>query len=117
MRSTFTVIVVGTVLAACSTSKSDRATPDTVATTRPDSSSSRPLASPAGFSQPEAVRYDPDQDVYFVSNMKGAGSAKDDNGYISRIRASDPDSASVFSTPAASSPRSSVSARYETPNA
>lgn len=39
------------------------------------------------FVAPEAVRYDPDQDVYFVANW-GAGSpgARDDNGFISRMR-------------------------------
>jgi sugar lactone lactonase YvrE len=49
-----------------------------------------------GFRGPESVRYDPDQDVYFVSNMAGAGSVKDNNGFISRISASNPDSGSVL---------------------
>ena len=49
-----------------------------------------------GFQGPESVRYDPDQDVFFVSNMTGYGSAKDGNGYISRISAANPDSAEVF---------------------
>lgn len=39
-----------------------------------------------GFSGPEAVRYDPVQDIYFVANFNGAGSALDDNGFISRLR-------------------------------
>lgn len=34
---------------------------------------------------PICVLHDPDQDVYFVSNINGAGTAKDDNGYISRV--------------------------------
>jgi len=34
---------------------------------------------------PVCVPHDPDQDVYFVSNINGAGTAKDDNGYISRV--------------------------------
>jgi sugar lactone lactonase YvrE len=50
----------------------------------------------AGFDGPESVRYDPELDAFFVSNMKGAGSAKDDNGYISRISASNPDSGVVL---------------------
>ena len=41
------------------------------------------------FHGPESVRYDPDQDVYFVSNMLGYGSVKDGNGYIVRIAAGD----------------------------
>lgn len=39
----------------------------------------------AGFSFPESVRYDPEQDVYFVSNIQGFGSVKDGQGYISRV--------------------------------
>jgi sugar lactone lactonase YvrE len=40
-----------------------------------------------GFVAPEAVRYDPDQDVYFVGNWgPGPASATDNNGYISRMR-------------------------------
>jgi len=40
------------------------------------------------LNQPESVKYDADQDVYFVTNMNGFGSVKDNNGYISRVRAS-----------------------------
>jgi sugar lactone lactonase YvrE len=40
------------------------------------------------LSQPESVKYDADQDVYFITNMNGFGSVKDNNGYISRVRAS-----------------------------
>ena len=49
-----------------------------------------------GFQGPESAKYDAEQDVWFVSNMTGAGSVKDGNGYISRIDAAHPDSASVF---------------------
>ena len=45
-----------------------------------------PLATRDGFSGPEAVRYDADQDVYFVGNFNGSGSALDNNGFISRVR-------------------------------
>jgi hypothetical protein len=84
MRSSLTGIVTAAFLAACSTSKSDDATPDSLAKAQPDSA--RPIASPAGFSGPEAVRYDPDQDVYFVSNFgTGDPTAKDNNGFISRM--------------------------------
>lgn len=40
-----------------------------------------------GFSTPESVVYDPEQDVYFVSNINGLPGATDDNGYISRVDA------------------------------
>jgi sugar lactone lactonase YvrE len=49
-----------------------------------------------GFQGPESVRYDAEQDVFFVSNMTGAGSTKDGNGYITRVSASNPDSGVVF---------------------
>jgi hypothetical protein len=84
MRSSLTGIVAATFLAACSTSKPDAATPDTLAGTQSDSA--RLIASPGGFTGPEAVRYDPDQDVYFVNSWgKGDPGAKDNNGFISRM--------------------------------
>lgn len=39
----------------------------------------------SGFDGPEAVRYDPDQDVYFVSNFTGGGNDRDANGFISKV--------------------------------
>jgi hypothetical protein len=39
-----------------------------------------------GFSTPEAARYDGEQDVWFVSNIEGAPAARDNNGFISRVR-------------------------------
>jgi len=49
-----------------------------------------------GFQGPESVRYDPETDAFFVSNMTGYGSAQDRNGYIVRVSASTPDSAVVL---------------------
>ena len=40
-----------------------------------------------GFYGPESAKYDPEQDVWFVSNMLGYGSAHDGAGYIVRIPA------------------------------
>src|SRR3954464_7400223 len=40
-----------------------------------------------GFYGPEGVKYDAEQDVWFISNMLGYGSAKDGAGYIIRIPA------------------------------
>src|SRR6476660_1727346 len=54
------------------------------------------VASIAGFRSPESVRYDPDQDVWFVSNIAGFGSDKDGRGYIVRVAAAKLDSMSVF---------------------
>ena len=46
--------------------------------------------------EPESVKYDPDQDVYFITNMNGFGSVKDNNGYISRVSASNIDDIRTF---------------------
>lgn len=43
------------------------------------------VASVTGFAGPEAVRYDPEQDVFFVSNFNGGGNERDANGFISRV--------------------------------
>lgn len=86
MRSDFAILIGITVSAACSTSKSGDAKPgDSTGSATADSIA--PVAVGTGFVQPEAVRYDPDQDVYFVGNWgPGAPDAKDNNGYISRMR-------------------------------
>jgi sugar lactone lactonase YvrE len=39
----------------------------------------------AGFATPESMLHDPVGDVYLVSNINGAPSDQDDNGFISRI--------------------------------
>ena len=46
-----------------------------------------PIAVREGFTAPEAVRYDPDQDLYFVANWgTGPSNGRDNNGFISRMR-------------------------------
>lgn len=85
MRSDLASVAAVVVLFACSTSKSDDAPRDTLAGTT-QSDSAHLIASPGGFDAPEAVRYDPDQDVYFVNSWgKGDPGAKDNNGFISRL--------------------------------
>lgn len=72
------------VVAACST-KSDSAKNDSLASASA-ADSAKPIVIVSGFNQPEAVRYDPDQDIYFVGNWgDGKADAKDNNGYISRV--------------------------------
>lgn len=39
----------------------------------------------AGFQAPESARYDPDLDVWYVTNINGSPVDKDGNGYISRL--------------------------------
>jgi len=44
------------------------------------------VATVEGFLTPESVLYDSTQDIYFVSNINGSPTAKDGNGFISRLR-------------------------------
>src|SRR6266851_4924042 len=44
------------------------------------------LAVVEGFLTPESVLHDPVQDIYFVSNINGGPTTKDNNGFISRVR-------------------------------
>lgn len=86
MRSSVNIVLAGVILAACSGSGRSDKTLDSAAVGKTQGDSARLHASPTGFTAPEAVRYDPDQDVYFVSNWgRGSTSAKDNNGFISRM--------------------------------
>jgi sugar lactone lactonase YvrE len=89
MRIRFCVAtVVGFGLAACSREKpaaDAAATADSVPAGTP-AAEAAPPATVTGFSHPESIKYDADQDVWFVANINGDPSAKDGNGFISRLR-------------------------------
>ncbi len=74
------LVVLG--LAACSGSDN---TPDTSADSVAVAPAGADSFSVTGFSTPESVLYDEAGDVYLVSNINGAPTAKDDNGFISRV--------------------------------
>ncbi len=52
----------------------------------PASASGRKVGVVVGFLVPESVLHDTAQDIYFVSNINGSPTAKDNNGFISRVR-------------------------------
>src|SRR3989449_7983980 len=56
------------------------------APTLPPSPGATKLTMVEGFLTPESVLHDPAQDIYFVSNINGGPTAKDNNGFISRVR-------------------------------
>ena len=74
-----------TVLAGCAREESE-ATGDSAAGVAAPAEFSR-AASIQGLKTPESVRFDPADDVFFVSNINGSPGAKDNNGFISRVRA------------------------------
>jgi sugar lactone lactonase YvrE len=73
------LLVAAPLLSACASPRGGAGASASTAT-------AQPVAVREGFSGPEAVRYDADQDVYFVGNFNGDGSKADNNGFISRLR-------------------------------
>src|SRR6266699_5571937 len=71
---------------AVADSTATRATPATPTPTPAPSPAATKLAVVEGFLTPESVLHDPAQDIYFVSNINGGPTAKDNNGFISRVR-------------------------------
>jgi hypothetical protein len=61
-----------------------------------DAPIARQIAWLGDLHQPEGVRSDPEQDVFFISNMVGFGSVKDANGYIVEVKADDLSTGKVF---------------------
>ena len=51
-----------------------------------DSTAPGRAATTGGFKTPESVRYDSANDVFYVSNINGSPFAKDNNGFISRMK-------------------------------
>src|SRR5881396_4090128 len=82
--------------AACQPVERGRTGSQTLDTTAaaPESVPARPAPAPGGtrvgvvvgFSTPESVLHDSTQDIYFVSNVNGSPTAKDNNGFVSRVK-------------------------------
>lgn len=64
----------------------DAALADSAAVYEKESGMFRKVGETPNLQGPESARYDRDLDVWFVSNINGAPSTKDNNGYISRLR-------------------------------
>ena len=76
-------------LGAAACAKQESASTDT--TKRADTTTAKATATrlgeTGGMKTPESVRYDPDLDIYFVSNINGNPSQHDGNGFIAVVRA------------------------------
>lgn len=64
----------------------DRAMAESAAVYEDLSAQFRKVGETPNLQGPESARYDRDLDVWFVSNVNGSPTAKDNNGYISRLR-------------------------------
>src|SRR2546426_7894859 len=103
MKTTLLCVLIAALGAAC-LQRADRAPPASDTSAVPNSTATpagpAPAAAPTpppppaatklavveGFLTPESVLHDPVQDIYFVSNINGSPTAKDNNGFISRVR-------------------------------
>jgi hypothetical protein len=77
------LIAIAFLLAACG---KDRPAADTTSAASAPSTATK-VGETAGFNIPESVKYDAELDVYFVSNINGNPSQKDNNGWIGRVHA------------------------------
>src|SRR5216117_3130566 len=104
MKNILVAVIIAVLGAACP--PMERRSPPQSDTTSTDTAPSAPVAQPAaltppapppgpvatkvgtveGFLTPESVLHDPAQDIYFVSNINGGPTTKDNNGFISRVR-------------------------------
>src|SRR5437762_11304199 len=103
MKTTLLCVLIAALGAAC-LQRADRApsasdtsaVPNSTATAAAPAPAAAPTLPPSpgatklivveGFLTPESVLHDPAQDIYFVSNINGGPTAKDNNGFISRVR-------------------------------
>ena len=66
----------------------DRPAADTTAaadSSAPSGPTAKPIATIDSLDGPEAARWDADLNLWFIANINGGPSAKDNNGYISRL--------------------------------
>jgi sugar lactone lactonase YvrE len=82
LRAQISFVSLAALAAASACGGEKKATADVAAVTLP-----RQIAEASGMKTPESVRYDPAQDLWFVSNINGNPSAKDGNGFIVRLKA------------------------------
>jgi hypothetical protein len=92
LAPTLTLSLTGLSLVGCNprqpNDKTTGAVSDTTAVTSTESSSlARKVGEVGDLEHPESARYDPDQNVWFVSNINGDPGKKDNNGYIIKLSA------------------------------
>jgi sugar lactone lactonase YvrE len=68
------------------TAADDRALAESAAVYEEVAARFRKVGETGNLQGPESARYDRDLDVWFVSNVNGSPTGKDNNGYISRLR-------------------------------
>jgi len=90
MRFPVVHLIAGAALLACA--RQEQSDANQAGQTSAAAATAQKIGEVTGFKVPESVRYDAELDVFYVSNINGNPSQKDNNGYIARVRA---DSTSV----------------------
>jgi sugar lactone lactonase YvrE len=85
-RATLFAFTATALLVGCARDET-QTTGDTAAGEAAPAEFSRAATIEGAFKTPESVRFDAAEDVFFVSNINGVPSAKDNNGFITRVRA------------------------------
>jgi hypothetical protein len=78
-----------TLIAACGPRERPAAGADSAAAAATAATAAAASSGPSrveGFEGPESVKYDPELDLWYVSNVNGSPVAKDGNGYLSRLK-------------------------------
>jgi sugar lactone lactonase YvrE len=97
MRLTVFLIGAVTLVAACTDGGRGREKSVARVPSREETNSmARKVGEIADLHAPESVRYDSAQDAFFISNMQGLGSTKDNHGFIVRVAAADYTKMSIF---------------------
>lgn len=86
-RRVVSATVAGLLVISCTRESSDRGQVRPKGKSNATAPIARQIAWLGDLHQPEGVKYDADQDVFFISNMNSFGSAKDGNGYIVEVKA------------------------------
>ena len=87
MRSTVAATAIGAVLLVACAKETPRADSTAGSTTAAASTTPQKVGETTGLNVPESVRYDPELDVYYIANINGNPSNKDNNGFIARVHA------------------------------
>lgn len=83
-------VVVGIAIAALAACAKQESKPDTTKAAAPAPATpavASKIGETEGMKTPESVRYDPELDVFYVSNINGNPSQHDGNGFIAVVRA------------------------------
>lgn len=86
-RSFVLCATTAALIAACTKQEEKAAAVDTMKPATTVAAAAAKLGETSGLQTPESVRYDPELDVYYVSNINGNPSQKDGNGFIAIVRA------------------------------